>query len=167
MYVWASMATGEAVASQHQRVDLHWLALRLYQKLGSVENEVVRRHGLSLWGYEVLTASAGTPLRSQLALARTLGIDKSKMVLVLDELQAAGFITRVPDPTDRRVRIIKATTAGLAARSAAAAELQKIEDVLLADLSDGDRKTLLAVLDHVVNGPLLGLQNSPLSPGCD
>ncbi len=147
------------------RVDLHWLALRLYQGLGSVENEAVRRHGLSLWGYEVLTAVAATPHRSQLALARTLGIDKSKMVLVLDELQDAGFITRAPDPADRRVRVIEVTPAGLDARSAAAADLRKIEDDLLAGLSDDDRRTLLTVLRHVVNEPLADLRRAQSGQG--
>lgn len=153
-------------ASARRRTDLHWLVLRLYQGLGAVENDVVRRHGLSLWGYEVLTAVADTPHRSQLTLARTVGIDKSKMVLVLDELQAAGFITRTPDPADRRVRVVEATAAGLDVRSAVAADLRKIEDALLADLSGSDRRTLLAGLQHVVNGPLDKLQRTRPDQNC-
>lgn len=153
-------------SSVRQRTDLHWLALRLYQGLGAVENDAVRRHGLSLWGYEVLTAVADTPHRSQLTLARTLGIDKSKMVLVLDELQAAGFITRAFDPSDRRVRVVEATTAGLNVRSVVAAEFREIEDALLADLPDSDRRTLLAGLQHIVDGPLDSLRSARPDQSC-
>jgi DNA-binding MarR family transcriptional regulator len=153
--------SNEVGFSQRDRVDLHWLALRLYQGLGSIEHDVVRRHGITLWGYEVLVAVAESAQRSQLALAHSLGLDKSKMVLVLDELQAAGFVTRIPDPTDRRVRIIEATVAGLAARAAVATDLQKTEDLLLAKLSNKDRKSLLGILHEVVNGPLSDLQVQP------
>ncbi|MBD2899585.1 hypothetical protein amrb99_97280 [Actinomadura sp. RB99] len=45
-------------------------------------------------------------------------------------------------------------------RSAVAADLHKIENALLADLPDSDRRTLLTGLQHIVNGPLDNLRNT-------
>ncbi|MHB8296287.1 MAG: MarR family winged helix-turn-helix transcriptional regulator, partial [Acidimicrobiales bacterium] len=101
--------------------DLHWLMARVARGLGMAEDDVVRRHGLSLRGYVVLLEIAKGHVQSQLAIARSAAVDKSVLVGVLDELEAVGFVTRRPDPTDRRVRIVEATEVGLSALCAASA----------------------------------------------
>src|ERR1700754_1167367 len=53
-------------------------------------------------GYQVLsTAGRGEP-RSQLALAQHLGVDRTVMTYLLDDLEGAGLVERRPDPSDRR-----------------------------------------------------------------
>ena len=74
--------------------DLHWLFARLKQGLWNAEASAVQRHGMSLWGYTVLMAVVDAPVRSQLALAQAVSVDKSKLVLVIDELEAAGLVRR-------------------------------------------------------------------------
>lgn len=96
--------------------DLHWLFARLKQGLSTAEAAVVREHGMNLWGYTVLMAIVEAPARTQLALAQAVSVDKSKLVLILDELEGAGLVLRRPDPADRRARIIEVTPGG-AARS--------------------------------------------------
>ena len=73
---------------------------------------VLRAYGMNHWGYTVLVAVANSPATSQLALAQAVSVDKSKLVLVIDELESAGLVHRRPDPTDRRARRIEATDAG-------------------------------------------------------
>src|ERR1700733_9601695 len=63
-------------------------------------------------GYQVLRASARSDPRSQLELASHLGVDRTVMTYLLDDLEGAGLIRRHPDPADRRARRIVATTAG-------------------------------------------------------
>src|SRR6202044_518662 len=55
-------------------------------------------------GYQVLAAAAGDEHGSQLALAQHLGVDRTVMTYLLDDLEAAGLIERRPDPADRRAR---------------------------------------------------------------
>ena len=43
-----------------------------------------------------------------------VGLDKTTMVVTLDELEAAGLAERRPSPTDRRARVIAVTKAGAA-----------------------------------------------------
>jgi DNA-binding MarR family transcriptional regulator len=77
-------------------------------------------------GYQVLSAAAQGAVASQLALAQHLGVDRTVMTYLLDDLEAAGLIERRPDPADRRARRIVATEQG---------------DELLAHLNDRLRGT--------------------------
>src|SRR5580693_5285322 len=63
-------------------------------------------------GYQVLSAAAQGTVASQLALAQHLGVDRTVMTYLLDDLEAAGLIERRPDPTDRRARRVVATQLG-------------------------------------------------------
>ena len=63
-------------------------------------------------GYQVLAAAARDEHGSQLALAQHLGVDRTVMTYLLDDLEAAGLIERRPDPADRRARRIVATPDG-------------------------------------------------------
>lgn len=50
----------------------------------------------------------------QNTLADAVGIEGASLVRLLDELQASGFITRVPDPSDRRANAVNLTVSGRA-----------------------------------------------------
>ncbi|HVX21479.1 MAG TPA: MarR family winged helix-turn-helix transcriptional regulator [Acidimicrobiales bacterium] len=63
-------------------------------------------------GYQVLAAAGRGAVNRQLALARHLGVDRTVMTYLLDDLEAAGLIERQPDPADRRVRRVVATPKG-------------------------------------------------------
>jgi DNA-binding MarR family transcriptional regulator len=63
-------------------------------------------------GYQILSAAAQGAVGSQLALAQHLGVDRTVMTYLLDDLEAEGLIERRPDPADRRARRIVATARG-------------------------------------------------------
>jgi DNA-binding MarR family transcriptional regulator len=132
------------------RNDLHWLALQLYRNLGTLELPAVRAQGLSLWGYEVLTRLVGEPAQSQLELAEALGLDKSKVVRVMDELEANGHATREPGPDDRRRRTIAITPRGRRAWRATSTALAKIEANLFTQLPPRQRDTTRAGIQRLV-----------------
>ncbi|GAA5052353.1 hypothetical protein GCM10023318_24880 [Nocardia callitridis] len=121
-----------------QRSDLHWLALRLCRGLGALELPVMRGNGLSLWGYEVLVRLADHPADSQLELAGELDLDKSKIVRVVDELEAAGYAERVGGKVDRRRRAVEITAPGRRVMRSTAADLRAVEQRLLSRLGAAD-----------------------------
>jgi MarR family transcriptional regulator, transcriptional regulator for hemolysin len=47
----------------------------------------------------------------QAALAEKLGVEPMTLVGFLDRLEAAGFVTRTQDPTDRRAKLVQPTDA--------------------------------------------------------
>jgi DNA-binding MarR family transcriptional regulator len=102
-------------------------------------------------GYLVLeTVTRGLP-RSQLALAHQLGVDKTAMTYLLDELEAAGLIERRPDPADRRARQVLITAEGHTALRDCNARLNSAEELLLAPLTPAERRSFRDMLERIAN----------------
>ena len=91
-------------------------------------------------GYQVLSAAAQGKVGSQLALAQHLGVDRTVMTYLLDDLERVGLIERRPDPEDRRARRIVPTAAGLHLLATLDRRLRAVEDRLLAALDEQARE---------------------------
>jgi DNA-binding MarR family transcriptional regulator len=87
-------------------------------------------------GYQVLSAAAQGTVASQLALAQHLGVDRTVMTYLLDDLEAARLIERRPDPADRRARRIVATEQGNELLTNLNDRLRAAESHLLAPLGN-------------------------------
>lgn len=100
-------------------------------------------------GFEALCGAAHSSARNQAELAKQLGVDRTVMVYLVDDLEKAGLVERVPDPRDRRSKLVRATPAGLERL----AELQKLaaaaEADLLADLSPAETELLRSILQRI------------------
>ncbi len=98
-------------------------------------------------GYQILASAAGDEHRSQQALAQRLGVDRTVMTYLLDDLEAAGLIERHPDPSDRRARRIVATPRGRDTRTRLDQRLRAAEEQLLGGLdTDEDRQVFRSLL---------------------
>jgi DNA-binding MarR family transcriptional regulator len=110
-------------------------------------------------GYQVLSAAARSSVASQLALAQHLGVDRTVMTYLLDDLEAARLIQRVPDPADRRARRVVATKRGSELLATLDHRLQAAEAQVLAPLDEQAREAfraqvrLLATRVNVVDPP--------------
>jgi DNA-binding MarR family transcriptional regulator len=95
-------------------------------------------------GYQILSAAAKGTVASQLALAQHLGVDRTVMTYLLDDLEAARLIERRPDPADRRARRIVATQLGTELLATLNDRLRAAEAHLLAPLDRETRETFRA-----------------------
>ncbi|GIE84503.1 MarR family winged helix-turn-helix transcriptional regulator [Actinoplanes regularis] len=129
-----------------ERDDLGAMAGRLVRRLIAMEQPILARHGVSMWAYVVLDALAGGAVRTQAALAGSIGADKTRLIPVLDDLQGRALIEREPDPADRRVRLLGLTDAGRALHRAVQGEIRAAEEDLLGAFSPGDREAFLRTL---------------------
>jgi DNA-binding MarR family transcriptional regulator len=89
---------------------------------------------------------------SQQELESAMLIDANSVVLLLNELEAAGLSVRRRDPHDRRRHLVEITESGKAALERAEKARESIEDEVLADLSAEDRATLRQLLRRVLDG---------------
>jgi DNA-binding MarR family transcriptional regulator len=129
--------------------DLGALLARATRRLIEEEQPLLAAHDLSMWGYIVLSRLAAALAETQLSLARQIGYDKSRLIGLLDELEAEGLLTREPDPNDRRAKVIDLTPAGRSRFEAARRDIRKMERRLLRGVpaADADRlRQLLALL---------------------
>ena len=80
-------------------------------------------------------------------LAELAWMDKTTMVVTLDEMERARAGRAAPAPGDRRVRVIAITAAGSrGARPRRTRSCRTLYDELLAGVAPGERETFLAVL---------------------
>ena len=100
----------------------------------------------------VIRALAEAPLELT-ALAERLGVTKQAAIKVVDEMEARGFLTREPHPTDRRAKRLTLTARGVAVRAAALAESHRMERELRAALGDADVDAFRRVLGAFGVGP--------------
>ncbi len=98
-------------------------------------------------GYQVLAAAARARPGSQQELAGHLGLDRTVMTYLLDDLERAGLIERRLDPADRRARRIAVTGAGRDLLAGLESGLRAADDAVLAGLPDpGDRRRFRVLL---------------------
>jgi DNA-binding MarR family transcriptional regulator len=129
-----------------RRRDLAAMIAPLQRALIAAELPVLKAHGLSMWGYVVLSALDSEPIRTQAALAEYIGADKSRIIGVLDELEDSGLLQRTRDPADRRARLLAITDEGRRKRTAIQTDIQRSEDRLLGRLPLDDRAAFLRAL---------------------
>ncbi|MBG0564428.1 MarR family transcriptional regulator [Actinoplanes sp. NEAU-A11] len=122
------------------------MVFRLGRRLLAMEQPILARHGLSMWAYAVLSALSESPMRTQAALAASIGADKTRLIPVLDELQQRGLIEREPDPADRRVRLLGLTADGQRVHRAIQTEVRAGENEILAEVPAEDRDAFLRTL---------------------
>ncbi|GII51089.1 hypothetical protein Psi02_75130 [Planotetraspora silvatica] len=105
--------------------------------------------GLRLWHMAVLAALADFGPHVQRALANRLSLDPSDVAKVVDELAVAGHVDRVRDAADRRRVAVSLTPAGRAVLAELDAEARRVQDELLAPLSQAERADLQEMLSKV------------------
>ena len=98
-------------------------------------------------GYETLAEVLRGTRPSQLALANHLGIDRTVMTYLIDDLEQDGLVERRPNPTDRRQRQIVATDRGREVVENACKLVLQAQEDLLTGLDDGERRTLRSLLN--------------------
>jgi DNA-binding MarR family transcriptional regulator len=140
------------MARRPRRPDLAAMLAQLTRETVAAEQPVLTAHGLTMWAYIVLSALDQSAIRTQATLAESIGADKTRIIPVLDELQKCGYIERIPDPDDRRARLLEITESGRSIKNATQSDIQRGEEHWLAQLSAGDRAVFLRVLQQLTFG---------------
>jgi MarR family transcriptional regulator, organic hydroperoxide resistance regulator len=141
--------------------DLTWLLHRAAQRMRAALDEVARAHGLAgVRAWIVLTAIGVGPRQTQLALGRTLGVDKTTLTSLLDRLEADGLVTRGLDSHDRRARIPLLTEAGRQVQREVAAARDHAEAELLATFSEQEQRLLRDLLTRLAASQPDGFLNT-------
>lgn len=87
---------------------------------------------------------------SQREVANLLGVDRTTMVALVDELQAKGWVDRRPQPDDRRKNIVGLTGQGRDVMERGARLIDDCERRFLAVLSEADAERLKNALHDVI-----------------
>jgi DNA-binding MarR family transcriptional regulator len=86
---------------------------------------------------------------SQQAMGERLGIPPSRMVALVDELEARGLLERRPSPRDRRAHALYPTPAGKRLLAKAFTLARDLESELTQDLDAAESRQLIELLDRL------------------
>jgi len=84
-------------------------------------------------------------------LARRADITPQAMGELVDELEDLGYVTRQPDPTDRRAKLIVLTKRGRAAVEAGKETIVGLENRITEILGEQGHRTLRQLLSQLLN----------------
>jgi len=90
----------------------------------------------------------GTPAPMR-ELAEQLACDRSYITSLADQLEERGLVARVPGG-DRRVKLLSLTEKGVALRNEISEAVAR-RNMILRRLTDAERKTLVPLLEKLVN----------------
>jgi DNA-binding MarR family transcriptional regulator len=137
----------------------HRLSDRVLFALGRASQQshrLVRQHmteaGVRTLHYHVMVSLADDGEGAQATLADRIGLDRSDLVTLLDELEELKYVERRVDSADRRRKIVAITPAGEKQLAAMDQLIHAAEDELLEPLDADERKTLLELLNRLSAG---------------
>jgi DNA-binding MarR family transcriptional regulator len=113
-------------------------------------------YGVSFGEYLVLAAlrRAGPPYRmNPTRLFNAVILSSGAMTNRLDRLEAMGLVERLPDPNDRRGRLVALTDRGRQLVDAAVVDHLQNEERLLGALDAGEREQLAGLLRKLLLSP--------------
>ena len=82
--------------------------------------------------------------------AAAMNVDANYMTLMLNDLEAAGWVERRRDPADRRRHIVELTAEGAEAIERAERAIDRMEDEVLGPLSAEERETLRELMARTI-----------------
>jgi MarR family transcriptional regulator, lower aerobic nicotinate degradation pathway regulator len=127
-----------------------WLLNQAALRANRLVSEGLEAEGMRRHHFSVLVALDEDGPASQAALGRRLGIDRSDMVAVINDLERDGLVARAEDERDRRRNVVRATPAGRKALKRLGARVDAAQAALLEPLSAAERRTLERLLARVV-----------------
>ncbi len=125
--------------------------------LTRLAKQVYRRSDDELLGMQLRHLVALSYVRDhdacpQHELAEAFCMDANNVVLLLNEIEQLGYVTRLRDPSDRRRHLVQLTPAGAEALSLAERAQEAIEDDILQALDPRERATLWQLLTRALRG---------------
>jgi MarR family transcriptional regulator for hemolysin len=138
----------EAVPPEELIGDLCWLLSRASALINTESGAALHELGITpRQHYVLVTARSGA--HTQTDLARTVGLDKTTLMVTLDELEKRGLAERRPLLNDRRARVVAVTPTGERVLDQAEQALDRSRAGVLSLLPDEERSVFLSALGRL------------------
>jgi DNA-binding MarR family transcriptional regulator len=119
--------------------------IRLLARLARVAEQTCQSTGISLPQYRLLVSAADGPQRAS-ELAAAVGVSRPTLTSLVDGLEQAGLVRRVPVATDRRGIQLELTQAGRDATYRA----ERALSIRLTTLMNGEAQNVVPLVHGVV-----------------
>ena len=105
--------------------------------------------GVKAKHFSVLSVLGEGRALSQVEMGERLGIDRNTIVLLLDDLEGRGLVTRRRDPSDRRAHLVSLTDRGQETLNEMVGLARRTNDEVLSPLSREERAQLHTLLSRL------------------
>jgi DNA-binding MarR family transcriptional regulator len=129
---------------------LGYLLKHAQLRLSELTTSAMEPYGINGRQCAVLAAIDDRVPQSQQEVARRLGVDRTTMVSLIDELEEKGLVQRAPAPDDRRKNVVALTDVGHDTLRSATTATADAERLFLGGVSDSDRATFRRILRTIV-----------------
>jgi DNA-binding MarR family transcriptional regulator len=126
------------------------LARRFAQICAAANAEMAAEAGLTALQYGALSYLFDEPDLDQNGLAARVGVDRTSIGQLVDELEAQGLLQRRVNGADRRARLLRLTPRGVKLRERMRPKAHLVNAHLLATLAPSEREMLLELLLRVI-----------------
>ena len=141
------------------RIGLQWVRDYVYASVVAAGFEDLGRFHVGMFQYP--TADGVRPTE----LAESLQITKQSVNGLLRDMEARGYLTLVPDPSDGRARIIRLTAEGHALEQVTHEAARAASEAFAQVLGARRYAALYAALDEIVTSIVAG--DMPMPPDAD
>jgi len=140
------------MTSHNPRTGLMTLVNQVYKAMNKRASEELL--GMRLKQFIALSYIQDHENVTQQGLETALLMDANAVVLLLNDLEAAGHVVRRRDPADRRRHLVEMTRAGKVALERADKARTALAEEMLAGISPAERETLRSLLQRVLDSLL-------------
>jgi DNA-binding MarR family transcriptional regulator len=138
------------VSTRRHDGSLFYLLKHAQLRLADLTGPALAPFGINGRQCAVLIAIDEQAPSSQHDIAQRMGVDRTTMVTLVDELEGKGLVERRPDPRDRRKNVVALTEAGRVTLRGATEAADDAERSFLAALSDQQAATFRELLRATV-----------------
>lgn len=122
---------------------------RAYMVLHPVAQAALSDLGLRIMSFSCLSVIVRNPGIAPSVLAEQLKMERSNLVVVIDELETRELVSRTQSKTDRRRFALNATVRGRRLHDKATEAIRRNEERLLCGLSADEQAQLVALLQRI------------------
>lgn len=122
---------------------------RTFMVIQADVNATLDPFGLRMVTYSALATIGDNPGLSQSQLAQALAIERPNLVVIVDELEGRGLISRDRVPTDRRAYALRLTADGARLLAQATEAVRDHDDRMLKDIDPDDAARLKEALRRI------------------
>jgi DNA-binding MarR family transcriptional regulator len=141
------------VSARRHDGSLYYLLKHAQLRLAGLTAPALEPFGISGRQYAVLVAAGEQAPSSQHDIAQRMGVDRTTMVTLVDELEAKGLVERRQDSRDRRKNVVALTEAGRTTLEGATRAVDEAERRFLGPLSDDQAAALREALRTAAFAP--------------
>jgi DNA-binding MarR family transcriptional regulator len=125
---------------------------RLYLLLSRSVDDSLKPYGLARGQWQVLAHVHDAGTLSQRRLQESMKIESATLTVIVDLLVTKGWIERLPDPADKRVRLLRFTPDGATRWLDVPDPVALAERRMLSGLDSGERAAVADAVERMIAG---------------